>query len=154
MLRCTQRLVPCLIDAPISVKRPDFMVCGFIRKGRIRDQISRGEESFEAADDLGFGFAFGAATSHVGLGGFVMLHPHDDGAVEGSVGLAVTAPLWTPAPIFSCVDDIAPSSGMGSKRSIRSTGPRPPPGVVGDPVEHDESIDYLCQAAERTLPLG
>ena len=50
-----------------------------------------GEESFEAADDLGFGLAFGGAASYVGLGRFVMLHSHDDGAVERSVGLAVTA---------------------------------------------------------------
>ena len=50
-----------------------------------------GEESFEAADDLGFSLAFGGAAGDVGLGGGVVLHPHDDGAVERGVGLPVAA---------------------------------------------------------------
>jgi hypothetical protein len=49
------------------------------------------EQAFEAADDLGFGLAFGESSCHVGLGGFVVLHADDDGAIERGVRVAVPA---------------------------------------------------------------
>ena len=48
-------------------------------------------QAFEAADDLGFGLAFGGSSGEVGDGGLVEAHADDDGAVEGCVGLSVSA---------------------------------------------------------------
>lgn len=56
-------------------------------------QISRASRRFEAPDDLGLGFALGQAASDVVAGGLVVLHPHDHGAVQGSVGVAVAAAI-------------------------------------------------------------
>src|SRR6478736_2955788 len=50
-----------------------------------------GEQAFEAADDLGFGLAFGGAARDVGLGRLMVLHAHDHRSVERGVGLAVSA---------------------------------------------------------------
>ena len=50
-----------------------------------------GEEAFEAADDLGFGLAFGDAPGDVGLRWLVVLHADDHGSVERGVGVAVSA---------------------------------------------------------------
>jgi hypothetical protein len=58
-----------------------------------------GEVAFEAADDLGFGLAFSDPAGDVGPGGFVVLHPDDDGAVERGVGLAVAAAV---EPVPGC----------------------------------------------------
>src|SRR3954465_5212401 len=52
-----------------------------------------GEQALEATDDLCLGLALEGSSSHVGAGGFVVLHPHDHRPVEGGVGLAVTAPV-------------------------------------------------------------
>src|SRR3546814_8560338 len=50
-----------------------------------------GEESFQAADDLGLRLSFGDAAGDVSLGGLVVLHANDDDAVERGVCLSVTA---------------------------------------------------------------
>src|ERR1700722_11745255 len=49
--------------------------------------------AFEAAHDLGFGFALGDASGDVGAGGFVVFHADDNDAVECAVGAAVSAPV-------------------------------------------------------------
>src|SRR5277367_4784759 len=47
--------------------------------------------AFEAADDFGFGLAFGNASGDVGAGGFVVFHSDDDDAVQCGVGASVSA---------------------------------------------------------------
>ena len=49
------------------------------------------EESFEAADDVFLGEAFGGAAGGVVDGGLVEAHAHDGGPVERGVGLSVSA---------------------------------------------------------------
>ena len=50
-----------------------------------------GEVSFEAADDLLFGFAFLEASGHVVAGGLVVAESDDDDLVERGVGLTVAS---------------------------------------------------------------
>ena len=50
-----------------------------------------GDESFEAADDLAFGEAFGSSALHVGDGRRVPSHADDHDSVERRVRLAVAA---------------------------------------------------------------
>src|SRR5699024_7265519 len=45
----------------------------------------------EAADDVAFALSLGCASSDVGDGRFVELHPDDHGPVDGGVELPVTA---------------------------------------------------------------
>src|SRR5205823_8299971 len=54
-----------------------------------------GEVALEAADDVFGGETFGAAAGDVGAGGLVVAHAHDDGTVEGGVGVAVAAAVET-----------------------------------------------------------
>lgn len=59
------------------------------------------EESFEAADDVFIGEAFGGAASDIVDGGLVESHAHDDSAVERGVGLAVPAAVQA-VPAAGC----------------------------------------------------
>ena len=51
------------------------------------------EEAFQAADDVAFGPASGAASGDVVAGRLVELHPDDDGSIEGRVGVSVAASI-------------------------------------------------------------
>src|SRR6266536_114697 len=50
-----------------------------------------GEVAFEAADDVAFGQSLSDAFLQVGLGAFAVGEADDDDAVQGGVGVAVTA---------------------------------------------------------------
>src|SRR5690606_38243028 len=52
-----------------------------------------GDESLQAADDVTLGEPFCGASGDVVDGGPVVLHTDDDSAVDGGVGLAVSAPV-------------------------------------------------------------
>src|SRR5690606_35572107 len=52
-----------------------------------------GDESLQAADDVTLGEPFCGASSDVVDGGPVVLHTDDDSAVDGGVGLTVSAPV-------------------------------------------------------------
>ena len=60
-----------------------------------------GEVSFEAADDLSFGFAFFEAPLHVVAGGLVIAESDDDDLVEGGVGLPVSASVESVSLLLS-----------------------------------------------------
>jgi hypothetical protein len=52
-----------------------------------------GEVALEATDDLALRSAFGGAARDVFDAGLVMAHPDDDGSVQRSVGLVVSASI-------------------------------------------------------------
>src|SRR4051812_49963607 len=58
-----------------------------------------GEVALEAADDLALGQALGGAAGDVVDGRLVPAHANDDGAVEGGVGLPVTAAVEPVPPV-------------------------------------------------------
>ena len=80
-------------------------MCQDTRSGGLNDLLASAEighdalvdlsrkEAFEAPDDLAFGSAIGGASGDVVAGGLVESHADDDGAIEGSVGVAVAASI-------------------------------------------------------------
>ena len=69
-----------------------------------------GEEALEAPDDLSFRTAVSRAARHVGGGRRVVLHAHDNGAVERGVRASVPASVEavaTPAPSDAAVTTIS-----------------------------------------------
>ncbi len=106
-----------------------------------------GEEALQAADDLGLGLAFSGAPGDMGLGGFVVLHPHDHDPVESRVGLAVSAAVEA----VPCRH----AGGGGNGRHAAEFGER---GLGPDPVGvvtgHDEHLGGVsgptANAAERS----
>ena len=81
------------VDAPIAVKRLMGSACRCSRRGRSRAQVSRARSRCRQRMISFFGLAFGGPPGDIGLGGFVVLHPHDDGAVERGVGLPVATAI-------------------------------------------------------------
>ena len=84
------------IDAPICQDTPsggldDLLTSAEVGHDALVD-LSR-EEAFQAADDVAFGPASGEASGDVVAGRLVELHPDDDGAIEGRVGVSVAASI-------------------------------------------------------------
>src|SRR3546814_19558751 len=63
-----------------------------------------GEESFQAADDLGLRLSFGDAAGDVSLGGLVVLHANDDDAAARGDCLSVTAVVESVSGGHPCRD--------------------------------------------------
>ena len=83
-------------DAPICQDTPsggldDLLTSAEVGHDALVD-LSR-EEAFQAADDVAFGPASGEASGDVVAGRLVELHPDDDGAIEGRVGVSVAASI-------------------------------------------------------------
>ena len=99
-----------------------------------------GEEAFEASNDLTLGPAVRRAASHVFDGRLVEPHADDDRALEGGVGVSVTAPI-EPMPAGG-------SPGRGRDRTgatqLRERGfGANPVGVRGGPYPSDSSAAKL-----------
>jgi len=69
-----------------------------------------GDVALQAADDLRLGQALGGAPLDVGSGGRMVAHADDHDAVQGGVGLAVTAAV-------QAVADGRAGGGFGRRRS-------------------------------------
>ena len=57
--------------------------------------------TFQASNNLTFGFSIPGSFSNVGNGGFVIPHPHNGDAVERSISLPVATPVQSESVCFA-----------------------------------------------------